>query len=1287
MKNIFSILLTVYLISSFFSEVFAQSNSVNIKWTKGITLKNQQNSNIVVPDFDGAFHLTQNNFLPSYHLTLNGNVINFKISNEVYAPLEEEFKITQIQAENISVSHATLKQKSISDIEILTVRQNPSTGVIEKLISFEYSYSINNETPSASKRLKTTSPTSSVLATGDWYKLGFTNSGVYKIDYNYLVSIGITPSNINPKNIQIFGNGGGMLPQPNSSFRHEDLVENSIFVNGEDDQTFDNGDYILFYVQGPNTWSINKSTNLFTQIKNIYSDTSFYFLTIGNNPGARLQSIPELSGATQTFTTFHERVAHENDLYNILASGREWYGELFDQTGYTKTLNFSIPDLTKDSNLTITSSVMGRSIGSTSTNMIFDLSLNNTKIGTHTVPASGSAAFGNVGVESESNFIVDSTEFDYSPNLTFKYVFNRGIEPTATGYLNSITINAVRDLKLNEGLVYFRNLNSLENDVSKYSILNAVSGTTVWDISDPLNIKQQNNTIESDGSISFQADSKTLKEYVAFNSFAVFPKPASSIKIKNQNLRANNSTNLLIITVPSLYTQAERLANLRRTNDSLSVSIVLVNDIYNEFSSGAQDITAIRDFVRHLYYKGTNSSDSLKYLLLFGACSYDYKNRVKDNTNLVPVYEMYSSLNLISSQSSDDYYGFMDEDEGRWSESPADLHTLEIGIGRIPARNETEAEVVVNKLLIYADKSKSNGKWRNKITFVADAGDANLHVQQADKLAATIETNNKFMNVNRVFLDAYQFLSFPDGVKAPECNKAIDNAVNKGSLIVNYTGHGAETQLSTKKIVTIPQIQTWENLNNLPFFVTATCEVSRYDDPERFSAGELILLSSVGGGIGLLTSTRPVYSSSNLALNTALYKILFNKNPNNNQFYRIGDIIEYTKNNSRIGIDNRNYAILGDPSMRLNYPKEQIVLDSITSSGSAKFITNGCDTIKALEKITIKGSIKNEQDALISTYEGNVYVTYFDKQIKLSTLGQENGTPKYNFNTYGSLIYEGLATVKNGKFEATFVVPKDISYQIDFGRISLYAIDKNFTTDAAGYNTDIYVGGSNANASSDNTPPKIKLFINDETFVHGGTTNSSPLLIANLSDENGINITGAGVGHEITAILDNNTSNVIVLNKYYTSVKDNYQDGRVEYKISNLSPGIHTLKLKAWDSFNNSSEQTIEFVVANSDKIEVNHLLNYPNPFSTNTTFHFDHNKAGEGLSVQVQIFTTSGKLVRTLETETSSSNSHFSDLSWNGKDDFGDNIAKGVYVYKMKVSSKTDGSTVHKYEKLVILN
>ena len=734
----------------------------------------------------------------------------------------------------------------------------------------------------------------------------------------------------------------------------------------------------------------------------------------------------------------------------------------------------------------------------------------------------------------------------------------------------------------------------------------------------------------------------------------------------------------MIITHPYFVSSANKLAAHRRSNDGLSVQIISVTDIYNEFSSGNQDITAIRDFIKMIYDKNAGGADSLEYVLLFGDCSYDYKNKIAPNTNFVPIYESINSLHPVNSFSSDDYFGFMDESEGLWGESPSENYYIDLGIGRIPCNTLEQAEAVVKKIISYSNKSVTYNPWKNNIAFIADAGDSNLHLSQADQLANNLEAINPSINISKIYLDAFPFKTAPDGVSAPDCNKAINEAVEGGSLLINYTGHGGVAQLSVKRVITIPQITSWKNPDKLPLFVTATCEFGTYDDPQFESAGEQILLTPYGGGVGIVTTTRPVYSNSNFALNSAFYSVIFTKK--NGKYPRLGNAIIHTKNNALYDVVNRNYALLGDPSMRLDYPENNIVLTSINNANIAS------DTLNALEKVTFKGQVNDNNNAKISTFNGTIYVTVYDKKSNIKTLGQD-GSIATSVKALNSIIYTGQATVTNGDFSFSFVVPKDISYQIDYGKISLYAKETNLNSDAAGYNKQILIGGSSKNAKADNTPPLIKLFMNDESFVNGGTTNYTPKLIALISDSNGINITGSGIGHELSGVLNNNDKDVIVLNKYYSSKKDDYTAGRVDYQLNLAKPGQQTIRVKAWDTYNNSSEATLDFVVASDEKLALSHVLNYPNPFSSNTNFHFDHNRAGEDLSVQVQVFTTSGKLVKTLQTEAVISKSHFSELNWDGKDDYGDNIGKGVYVYKVSVRSKRDNSQFHTYEKLVILN
>ncbi|MBX9851784.1 MAG: type IX secretion system sortase PorU [Cytophagaceae bacterium] len=1281
-KNPSIILLLLLCVVGF--PAFSQTgNFSSIEWRQPRKYFDSTGKEITVFHFDRAVYQKNNPALPAYLLMVSGIAENFKITNAAYAPFtaEEQKIIPPFLNSDLQTYQEVQYQNGKPVTLVYLYPYKISSGIVtEKIISFEYTYEkgLASAPAKSSKGLKLAAFAGfSVLATGDWYKISVNKSGIFKIDYNFLNSIGINPSTIDPREIKIYGNGGGMLPQINASFRYDDLVENAIFVQGESDGVFDTGDYILFYSNGPDTcWKYDAGQGIYLHSKNLYSDYAYYFITVSPGTGTRVVDQASVGGATQTITSFDERIFHEIDKQNIVISGREWYGEVFDFTT-EQTFSYPAPGITPNTTLKVNSYVMGRSLYPSS----FTVSINNQLLGTQNLGAISSYIYAIKGTENKTLFSINTNSISGS-SLTLKYTYNKGASSAAIGHLNYFTINFQRDLKLYGNETSFRSVTSTTQSISDFVVDNYIPELLIWDISDPLHPKNQLYNV-SGTQATFGANTTTLKEFVAFNNTASFSSPVYVGRVTNQNLHSITTPNLpdLVIVCPSAFLNAaNRLAAFRTTNDNLDVEIATLDQIYNEFSSGAQDITAIRDFMKMLYDRKT-PTDSVRYLLLLGDASYDYKNRISGNTNLVPIYESRQSLHPVDSYSSDDYFAFLDNSEGNWSEIAMQNYLMDIGVGRLPVKSISEAEDAINKLIHYSGSQKCLGKWRNKVSFVADDGDYNLHLLDADDLSDMIETTHKKYNVNKIFLDAYTQVPGPGGESSPDAKNAITTAVEKGTLILNYTGHGGEIGWTQEAILDIPQINNWENYNNLPLFITATCEFGRYDDPSQISGAEYSFLSNKGGTIALITSTRPVYSNSNFDLNQAIYKYIFT--PVSGSMPRMGDVMRKTKNDPQSlanGINNRNYALLGDPSMMLAYPKENIVVTKI--NGNPVSLT---DTIKALGTVTLEGEVRDGLGAKINDFSGTASITVYDKQSVIQTLGS-HGSSKTTFNLRNNFIYEGLATVTNGSFTVTFVVPKDISYLFDKGKISVYAKKDGYILDASGYNNDIIIGGTDTNFVADNTPPQIKLFMNDETFVFGGLTSANSLFLAKVADDNGINIAGQGIGHEITAVLDN-TTEVIVLNEYYTAKKDNYKEGRVEYPFKGLSTGNHSIRFKAWDTHNNSSEAYLEFVVANEEKIALDHVLNYPNPFSTHTTFHFDHNRAGDDLDVMVQIYTISGKLIKTLDGTYFGSNTHFSDLVWDGRDDFGDKLGKGVYVYKVNVRSLRDGSRVFKYQKLVILN
>lgn len=1260
----------------------------NIDWSVPETIRKSDGTEIKTLSFGSANFNPDVSILPIYTKYIEGALANIKITDATYKEIDEaEQKLiaTATISNNPKIETETgyVYGKPFTTIYITPIRKNTSTGKLEKLVNFNITTENNNSFKTTANKLTSSYTYNSVLSTGNWYKIAVSSDGIYKLDKNFLNSIGINTATLTPKNIKIYGYGGGMLPQANSTLLYDDLPENAIFVEGENDGVFNDNDYILFYAQGPDKWKLNASYSLFESEKNLYSDLAFYFINISGIAGKRITTKPQESSSAETFNYFDDRQHFEIDLKNMNRTGREWFGDEFKQT-LVKTYTFNnFSNIIAGSDLKIYSGVFTQSPAAS----IFTVKLNGVEIGKHSLNATSINfyEYKEIGAVSNLYFIRPSAQFASNPTFNFEYSYSKP-NVNSVGYHNFTTVNAKRELRLYGNYTAFRTIASKDVEICTYRLI-APSNAIIWDVTDPTDIKQQQYSVVSGSEIEFITSTENkVREYTIFNSNN-FNSPTSLGAISNQNLHAMSGVNFIILSSPQFVSQATQLAN-QRNAEGLVTRIITPQQIYDEFSSGRQDISAIRNFLKMLYDRSlatSNTADDLKYLLLFGDCSYDYKNRVPNNTNFVPIYQSREYISQVATFSSDDFYGFLDDNEGEWVEGTSgNLHRLDIGIGRIPAKNNDEATLAVNKILNYSKNNPQNlGKWRNYVTLIADDGDDCLHLNDAETFSRLIEDYYKNYHPNKIYLDDYIQPYGATGQTSPDCKQAIKNALEKGSLITNYTGHGNEFKLTSETVVDFQSINSWTNTHKLTFLVTGTCDFGRYDDPALTSGGEQAFIMAKGGAVSLLTTTRPVFSFSNKLLNNAFYNSIFT--PIDNEMPRLGDVQKTTKNNSVVGVNNRNFALLGDPTLRLAYPQYDI---NITKINNNAVETLTVDTLKALMKVTIEGNVTNNNE-LISNFNGKMNASVYEKLLPFKTLGNEKGrdgiTDLCDYTARKNVIFDGSVTVINGNFKFSFIVPKDINYEYGFGKILLYA--DNGSIDAHGFNNNVMIGGSQEGVAPDNTPPVINLYLNDESFVFGGLTGVNSLLIGKMYDENGINTSGLGIGHDITAILDGDINNIKVLNEYYSADLDQYQSGRIEYPYEDLKPGVHNLKVKAWDTHNNSAEGYLEFIVADNANLALSHVLNYPNPFSTFTTFHFDHNRPGTDMETKIDIFTVTGKLIKTLITRDYFSKSHFSDLSWNGRDEYDDKIGNGVYVYKVTVRSLTDGTTKQVYEKLVILN
>ncbi|MFO7924831.1 MAG: type IX secretion system sortase PorU [Bacteroidales bacterium] len=1143
-------------------------------------------------------------------------------------------------------------------ISFIPLRRDPITGTVEKLMSFSVNFRRDeSEVKSGTLAPKRSYTSGSVLSSGKWVMIKTFEDGVYRLSYNDLAEMGID----NPANLRIFGNGNRMLPKMNDLPRPDDLIENRIFMHKGDDGIFNQGDYILFYGQGPVHWEYNEAGGMFEHEKHLYSDGSYYFLTssaAGKNRITKKQ-VPE-DPPGMYIEEFDDYAYHEEDIVNLLKSGRDWFGEHFKMIN-SYDFSFDFPDIAAGSQIRLKWRAASRSPVATS----FDVMHNSTTVDQlNFTQVNMGSVVSDYAVVREGTATFDAT--GDRTELSVKYSQNTA---SAEGWLDYLILNVRRSLVMTGNQMHFRDLRSVGEDrISEFRLKNAGTGIRVWDITDPLNISELNTEIY-DNNLIFKDITSELKQYIAFNSSDLH-EPEVIGPIPNQNLHGINAVDMIIISHPIFLNQASQLADHRRNNDGLEVVIVTPEQVYNEFSSGKTDITALRDFVKMFYDRAADESEMPDYLLLFGKGSYDNRPGNPSGVNFIPTYQSHNSFRPTQSFVSDDFFGLLDDDEGEFSGA------IDIGIGRLPVSTPDQAQSVVNKIIDY-NKAVKKGDWQNLLCFIGDDGDNNIHMRDADILAEGITDNYPSFNIEKIYLDAWPKTGTSLGQRYPEVNQAITERIRKGALIINYTGHGNELRLADENILDINDVASWTNRDRLPVFMTATCEFSRFDNPERVSAGEMLLLNPQGGSIALFSTTRLVYATPNFFLNQSFYRFILEK-MHNGQYMRLGDAMRLTKINSGSGINKRNFTLLGDPSMRLAVPEHKVVITSMNEFP----VSETPDTLKALSKVSVSGKITNEQGIDMEGFGGMIYHTVYDKKILSSTLGNDGSTP-FNYSSRNNIIYKGKATVNEGKFSFSFIVPKDIAYHYDNGKISSFATSGK--SDAAGYFDNVIIGGSEPGAASDDKGPEIELYMNDMNFVSGGITDQNPGLLALLTDSSGINTVASGIGHDITLVLNNDPSGLLLLNDYYVADADSYQSGSIKYNFTDLDEGDYNLKLKAWDVYNNSSEATLDFSVIRSSELSLSHVFNYPNPFTQETAFHFEHNQSGAGIDVLIQIFTVSGRLVKTIDTFINTPGFKPDPVPWDGLDDYGDKIGRGVYIYRLRIRTE-NGQTAEKYEKLVIL-
>ncbi len=878
--------------------------------------------------------------------------------------------------------------------------------------------------------------TNSVLATGQWFKFKVDKTGIFKVDKSFLNSLGMNTDGINPRNIKIYGFGGKSMPLLNEENKFFDLPENAIQVVGEEDGSFDSGDYILFYGTSTEGFVAENDSNL-----NPYSDDSYYYVTADGSAGRRVSAMVEPTGAVDfTINEFDDYKFHEKDEESPTKLGRKWFGNRFDIQN-EQSFEFQFPNIVAGKPMRLTIKSAAASERETS----IAVSINSTTLDPIT--------FRRLGVGG----LLDLDDYfkeipAISETVKIDLVYNNGGNPSSIAYLDYISLWAVRKLTGVDGQLAFRyNDAAIMNGVGEYQITNASQFSEVWDVTDMQFITSKKNEGNA-SSFGFKQSLGEVREYVAVNPNNYFlPIKIAKPVVQNQNLKGTifkdgsgnfQDVDYLIITAPFLIQPALRLASYHKDLQGLNVKVVTTDKIYEEFGGGRQELSAIRNFVRYVYKNASSEAKRVKYVGIIGDASIDYKNRLANNNNIVPTFQTLTGVSIAQSFMSDDFFGNMDECEGAIGTGSRDNDLLDIAMGRILADDVTMANAMVDKIINYTSES-SYGNWRTNFVLISDDVDEQTDIglqQNLDALGDQISAEKPFINVKKIHSDSYQQEASAGGNRYPEVNEAIESAFDVGAIIIDYFGHGGEDGLAAEYIFTKETAQNLKNKENLPCVITVTCEFTKFDNPLRITAGELTYQNKEGGAISLVTTTRAIYISTGVTFNELLADELFGYGmdvPNTP-----AEGLRLSK--QEIDSDLRRVVFyIGDPAMHLAFPKKSIRLTKLNDVP----IGQATDTLKALSKIKLSGEVTNESGMVMTNYNGILGAKVFDKNVMRQTLGNDNtrhNPPNgplviMDFTTLGEGIFNGQATITNGLFEFEFIVPRDIQIPVGKGRVSLYA--------------------------------------------------------------------------------------------------------------------------------------------------------------------------------------------------------------------------------------------------------
>ncbi|MEY3208895.1 MAG: hypothetical protein RL064_926 [Bacteroidota bacterium] len=1112
----------------------------------------------------------------------------------------------------------------------------------------------------------------SPLSSGQWVKLAVGKQGIFQLTGNQLKQMGLAIP-CTSSQIQLYGFNLANLQETPVANMAVGLVENAIQVNDGGDGKFDELDHFLFYSEGPVRWVFNETDSLFDHFNNATKDSVYFFLTLGAN-GKRITTAAPPNNYDKIVDQFDERWLIEKDTISLLNSGQLWVGNAMGQgIGKQSKLNYLLntEGINIDAPIKFKTSFAASSFSGPGN---FIVKWNDQVIQTASINPVSGLVYDETAFLKRFNF-----EWAYKSLIPLPNNANVSIDfvsaaVNSTGWIDFIQMHAKKTIGFfNTGSFGFRNSSVSNNGLAiQYKIQGAAATTIVWDVSRPARPVNMQLTIQAGSIGSFVHVSDTVNEFMAVQQ-QVFESPVFAGKIANQNLLGAVNVEYIIVTPTAYKNAAIKLQVFHKNESNLNVGILGAEEIYNEFSGGQVSPIGIRNCIKYFVEKAImQKTTPPKYLLLLGIGNFELKKL--NSATQIPTYQSVNSTSLLSSFTSDDFFGLLSEgaNMNAYNSAPE----LALAIGRLPVRNAAEADTLVDKIIQY-QQGLNEGAWKNQLTWVADDGDYNLHLQDAEEITQNLQNKSPLWNHKKLYLDLYKATSTTSGNTYPALVTDLNQVINNGSLILNYTGHGNYLRLSEEAVIADAGITQWDNRGKLPLMITASCDFAPYDQPQLSPIGFDALMKNGKGIIGVVAASRLVFAYSNKQLNDLFIQSLLVPDTAG-KMSTIGASLMRAKNKYWALVPDRvnafKFSLLGDPAMKLAAAKYKVKLAAINQK---QFI--GSDTLTAGAIYKVIGKIE-DNGQVKTNFNGLVELVLYDAVKSINTIANLPSSMSVAVAMQENILFRGKANVSNGAFAIEFILPKETVGTNGALKMQLYA--SNEKEDAIGVYNEIFVNNKLDNSKLDTLGPVINGFINDTNFIDGAWVTTNAKLLINLADSAGIQTSGNALGHDIVLVIDGDYKNPILLNNYYTAAINTYQKGSIIYALPQFSEGKHVLLIKAWDLLGNSNTDTLFFEVPPTQNMMLRKFSISPNPVGANARFSFEHNQLNTPLKLQLEIFDINGSRVFSKQMEDSYS-SNLVVINWDASAGNGARLLPGFYYCRILATvNKTTISLPGKFVK-----